>query len=341
MAIPPVFPSSPKFIPYDPNALLVLLQPIVKAIASVDPDIVGLQEVRGEGQARRLAKALKMNFAFEWHFTRRPWWGVAILSKFKIVKAWGIEISPGPRNIKSIILATLDVGGRLVTAVSVHKDKDLEDGDSFKIIMKEVNRIKEPVILMGDFNVDPDDWRLGLLKPRFIDTVKAVNTKNAAYVHGVHCLHRIVKAWGIEINPGPRNIKSIILATLDVGGRLVTAVSVHKDKDLEDGDSFKIIMKEVNRIKEPVILMGDFNVDPDDWRLGLLKPRFIDTVKAVNTKNAAYVQHEGTFFASQRRIDYVFINPHRFKVLDVGLIPYEHWEASDHLGYTTRVSLIP
>ena len=215
---------------YEPEKL----QPIVKAIASVDPDIVGLQEVRGEGQARRLAKALKMNFAFEWHFTRRPWWGVAILSKFKIVKAWGIEISPGPRNIKSIILATLDVGGRLVTAVSVHKDKDLEDGDSFKIIMKEVNRIKEPVILMGDFNVDPDDWRLGLLKPRFIDTVKAVNTKNAAYV-----------------------------------------------------------------------------------------------------------QHEGTFFASQRRIDYVFINPHRFKVLDVGLIPYEHWEASDHLGYTTRVSLIP
>ncbi len=213
------------------------LQPIVKAIQSVDPDIVGLQEVRGEGQARRLAEALKMNFAVEWHGTNSmaaPWWGVAILSKFKILKAWGVEISTGQGNTKSIVIATLEVGGRPVTAVSVHKDKNLDDGDSFRIIMKEVNRIKQPVILMGDFNVDPDDSRLGLLRPRFVDTVTAVNTENAEYV-----------------------------------------------------------------------------------------------------------RDEGTFFQSQRRIDYVFVNPLRFKVLDVGLIPYELWEASDHLGYYARVSRIP
>lgn len=210
------------------------LQPIVKAIQSVDPDIIGLQEVRGEGQARRLAQALKMHFAFEWHLTNNQWWGVAILSKFKILKARGVEISTGRGKTKSIVIATLKVGG----------------------------------------------------------------------------------------SP-------------------VTAISVHKDKDSEDGDSFRIIMKEVSRIKEPVILMGDFNVDPDDSRLGLLRPRFVDTVTAVNTKNAEYVRDEGTFFSSQRRIDYVFVNPLRFKVLDVGLIPYEHWEASDHLGYYARVSLMP
>ncbi len=210
------------------------LQPIVKAIQSVDPDIVGLQEVRGEGQARRLAKALKMHYAFEWHLTNKQWWGVAILSKFKVLKAWGVEISTGRGSTKSIVIATLKVRGRPVTVVSVHKDKDLEDGDSFRIIMKEVNQIKEPVILMGDFNVDPDDSRLGLLRSRFVDTVTAVNTKNAESV-----------------------------------------------------------------------------------------------------------RENGTFFASERRIDYVFVNPLRFKVLDVGLIPYEHWEASDHLGYYARVSLMP
>lgn len=210
------------------------LQPIIKAIQSVGPDIVALQEVRGEGQARRLAKALKMDYAFEWHLTNKQWWGVGILSKFKILKSWGVEISIGRGNTKSMVLATLHIRDRPVTAVSVHKDKDLEDGKSFGIIMREVNQIKEPIILMGDFNVDPDDSRLGLLKSRFVDTVTAVNTESANYV-----------------------------------------------------------------------------------------------------------RENGTFFRSQRRIDYIFVNPLRFKVLDVGLIPYEHWEASDHLGYYARVSLLP
>ena len=52
------------------------LSPIVAAIQSIDPDIVGLQEVRGLGQARRLANALDMNYAYAWHETddARPRW---------------------------------------------------------------------------------------------------------------------------------------------------------------------------------------------------------------------------------------------------------------------------
>lgn len=213
------------------------LQPIIEAIKSVDPDILALQEVRGEGQARRLARALRMNFAFEWHGTNslaEPWWGVAILSKYEILTSRGVEISSGDRNTKCIVMATLDLGGRQVTAISVHKDKDLEDGGSFRILMKEVSRIEQPVVLMGDFNVDPDDGRLHLLKPRFTDTAMAVNSKDAVYV-----------------------------------------------------------------------------------------------------------REQGTFFANERRIDYVFVDPRRFKTWDVGLIPYAHWEASDHLGYYARISLMP
>ncbi len=48
-----------------------------------------------------------------------------------------------------------------------------------------------------------------------------------------------------------------------------------------------------------------------------------------------------TGFANDRRIDYVFVDPRRFKIWDVGLIPYAHWEASDHLGYYARISLMP
>ena len=90
------------------------LPPIIAAIRSIDPDIVGLQEVAGSGQARRLAEALNMNYAYVYHATgsaRRQWWGVAVLSKFPILKAQGTEISSGPGNTKSIR------GGRVVVGI--------------------------------------------------------------------------------------------------------------------------------------------------------------------------------------------------------------------------------
>lgn len=209
------------------------LQPIIEAIRAVGPNIVGLQEVHGKGQARRLAKALNMHFTFAWHLSRKPWWGVAILSKFKISNARGAEISTGRGNHKTMAIAELDVEGRTVTAICVHKDKDLDDGESFRILMGEVSLIKGPVILMGDFNVDPDDSRLAEIKSLFVDTATVVNTRNA------------------------------------------------------------------------------------------------DAVREL-----------GTFFTSGRRIDYIFISPRQFKALDAGLMPYEYWDASDHIGYYARVSFL-
>jgi endonuclease/exonuclease/phosphatase family metal-dependent hydrolase len=163
------------------------LPPIVAAIQSIDPDIVGLQEVRGSGQARRLAKAMDMNYAYTWHDTgssRPSWWGVAILSKYPILKAKGIQISSGRGNTKSALICTVDIGGQPATFFSIHKDKDLKDGSSFKAIMRAVDKIENPIVLIGDLNMYPDDWRMKLLQPRFIDTAMAVDTesaKNARY----------------------------------------------------------------------------------------------------------------------------------------------------------------
>lgn len=70
------------------------LPAIVAAIESIDPDIVGLQEVLGSAQAKELAQALKMNYSFEWHRTRGSpglWWGVALLSKYPILHSRGLH----------------------------------------------------------------------------------------------------------------------------------------------------------------------------------------------------------------------------------------------------------
>jgi endonuclease/exonuclease/phosphatase family metal-dependent hydrolase len=158
------------------------LPAVVAAIESADADVVALQEVAGPGQAKKLANALNMNFAYEGHQTgsaRASWWGVAILSKFPILEARGTAISHGRGNTKHIVVARLDIGGKPCTFVSIHKDKDLYDGSSVRNILAAVADVQGPVVLAGDFNIQPGDARLEMLPPRFIDTATAVDTPGA------------------------------------------------------------------------------------------------------------------------------------------------------------------
>ena len=169
------------------------LDGVIEAIRSVDPDIVGLQEVAGIDQMVKIAKALNMNYAFEWHDTgsnREPWWGVGILSKFKILSSKGVQISSGTGNKKHIVIATVDAGDRDLMFVSVHKDKDLYDGSSITNILANVENAKMPVVLIGDFNITPGDGRLDPITERFLDTAEAVNTENTKWVHGLGTFDR-------------------------------------------------------------------------------------------------------------------------------------------------------
>lgn len=169
------------------------LDGVIEAIRSVDPVIVGLQEVAGIDQMIKIAKALNMNYAFEWHDTgsnREPWWGVGILSKFKILSSKGVQISSGTGNTKHIVIATVDAGDRDLMFVSVHKDKDLYDGSSITNILANVKNAKMPVVLIGDFNITPGDGRLDSITERFLDTAEAVNTGNTKWVHGLGTFER-------------------------------------------------------------------------------------------------------------------------------------------------------
>jgi len=224
--------KDPGVDPYILSMRKETLSPIVAAIQSIDPDIIGLQEVRGLGQARRLAEELNMNYAYVGHGTgssRPSWWGVAILSKFPILKAKGIQISSGRGNTKSALISTVDINGQ----------------------------------------------------PTFF-------------------------------------------------------FSIHRDKDLKSGSSLKAIMSAVDKIGDPIVLIGDLNMHSYDQRLELLKRRFIDTALAIDTQCAKNARNTGTFLGLGR-IDYVLVDPQYFKVQDAGIISREHWNASDHLAYYSRI----
>ncbi len=158
------------------------LDEVIVAIRSANPDVVGLQEVAGIDQIRKLAIALNMNYAFEWHDTgsnRAPWWGVGILSKYSIRDARGVQISSGRGNTKHIVTATVDAGQQDLMFVSIHKDKDLVDGSSITNILASVENAGMPVVLIGDLNITPGDPRLERIIERFIDTATVENSENA------------------------------------------------------------------------------------------------------------------------------------------------------------------
>ena len=67
------------------------IAPIIAAIQSVGPDIIGLQEVRGSDQARRLALALDMNYAYAWHETDNARQAAAFLGTVRLGPLRGLR----------------------------------------------------------------------------------------------------------------------------------------------------------------------------------------------------------------------------------------------------------
>lgn len=156
------------------------LDAVIRTIKSTDPDIAGLQEVAGIDQMRAIAAAVDMNFAFSWHGDGAGrWWGVGVLSKFPISASRRAQISWGSGNTRHIAIATLATGITQIDVASIHKDKDLKDGSSILYILEALADTRTPTLLIGDFNMVPDDKRLNPLAGRFVDTAAVVDTASA------------------------------------------------------------------------------------------------------------------------------------------------------------------
>ena len=208
------------------------LDAVIDAIRSVDPDIVGLQEVAGSSQLREIATALNMNFAYVGHDTGSaldPWWGVGVLSKHPITASKDVVMS----EERNFIITTVDTGGRKIAVVNVHRPFLEIEETSLRKLMRELVDVRLPVVLMGDFNLKPEE------------------------------------------------------ITLD---------------------------------------------DPGKKRLQPVLDQFLDTAVEAETKSAESVCLTGTF-RNGARIDYVFAENDRFEVLDAGVAPDKHRDASDHFAY--------
>ncbi len=163
---------------------------VASVIKQFDPHIVSLNEVRGRSsdaispdftnQTEELMLLTGMNgyFAPAINIKGKGLYGNALLTKFPIIRSVDIPV-PSPRdryyNIhryedRCLLKAELNVDGRTVTALSCHMGlNDDERVSAVVTICSELEKIRTPVILMGDFNMPPSNTIIDPIKTRLMD----------------------------------------------------------------------------------------------------------------------------------------------------------------------------
>jgi endonuclease/exonuclease/phosphatase family metal-dependent hydrolase len=128
-----------------------------------------------------------------------------------------------------------------------------------------------------------------------------------------------------------------LVCTIELDNVPVTIINVHfylGDYDEQVAETIRLI----NSVTGPVILMGDLNLIDPDAGLAPIKTKLVDTCEVVDSEYSQEAKEIGTYRFGSRRLDYIFIDPNYFSVLEAGLAPEPYRNASDHIGYFACVS---
>ena len=153
---------------------IIDLKAVADTIKTLGADLCGLNEVNGEGvdevytaQAKTIAEHLGWNYYFAEaiRFDDINPYGNALVTRFPILKAETIGI-PDPEvkdedayyETRCILKALVDVDGTPITVLVVHIGlAKAEARNAVATLLSTLKEITGPVVLMGDFNLQPDD----------------------------------------------------------------------------------------------------------------------------------------------------------------------------------------
>jgi endonuclease/exonuclease/phosphatase family metal-dependent hydrolase len=156
------------------------LQRIADVINQQHVDLVGLQEVdrgvkrtQGIDEIVELARMTKMEYAFAHNLDYQGGqYGVAILSRFPIVKTdHRLYLNKREAERRGMIRIEVKVGARKLSFVTTHLDYQYEDGRVFEAeqMLEFLKPEAGPMILVGDFNVEPVGQSYELISKQFRD----------------------------------------------------------------------------------------------------------------------------------------------------------------------------
>ena len=151
------------------------LTKIAAAIRSADPDLIGLQEVRGLHQAKFIAEQLNLNYVYAVH-ARENWWGLAVLSKYKIIDVKTKIINLGGKYGDRIaLMATMDIHKKKLRVINVDFVPENYKGQ-VKETIPLLNPIEGPVVLLGDFSRRPEYANMETIRKKMMATCEAAKT---------------------------------------------------------------------------------------------------------------------------------------------------------------------
>ncbi len=168
---------------------------IADTIKTCEADIIGLQEIRDKGQDAEYeaqAKILAEKLGYHYYFAEairvggeNPY-GNALVSRYPITSAETILI-PNPKikrcdgyyETRCLLKATVDVGGGIHVLVSHFGLNPDEQENAVKTAVS--NLPKERCVLMGDFNMEPDNPILVPIMQRLYDTARDFSSPKLSY----------------------------------------------------------------------------------------------------------------------------------------------------------------
>lgn len=167
---------------------------MAKTINAIKPDILGLNEMRNKGKSEEYldqAAILSARTGMEYHyfaeaikFEKVNPYGNALLSRLPILKTETIKIpDPKPRKYngyyetRCVLRAKLEGGITvLVTHLGLNPD---EQENAINTILPLIE--KEKCILMGDFNITPDNALLNPIREKMVDTATLFETPKLSF----------------------------------------------------------------------------------------------------------------------------------------------------------------
>ena len=169
---------------------------MVEAIKTCDADIIGLNEMRDKGpsedyeaQTEILAEKLGYYhcFAKAIDFEGENPYGNALISKYPIVSAEVILI-PAPEvrgyngyyEDRCLLKAVIEAEGRRITVMVIHFGLNPDEAENaVKAVIS--NLPEDNVVLMGDFNLPPENELLLPIREKLFDTAKLFSEEKFSY----------------------------------------------------------------------------------------------------------------------------------------------------------------
>lgn len=153
---------------------------IAGVINAQHPDLVGLQEVdRGVTRTQQideiaeLARLTNMDYAFAFNLKYQGGqYGVAILSRAPIQTTdHRLYLNTREAERRGFIRAQVKVGRILLNFVTTHLDYQYDDGRLYETqqLLAALQNLKEPLIVVGDFNDVPSGEAYKLMRHQFDD----------------------------------------------------------------------------------------------------------------------------------------------------------------------------